>query len=375
MKSHRYHYLDWLRILGMLAVFNFHCARFFDPFDWHVKNAAVDPLLTFVVEFLVLWIMPLFFLISGMSSYLFLQNKSWFAFLKSRFKRLLVPFVFGTFVLIPPQVYLERLSHGQFSASFFSFFPHYFDGWYAFGGNFAWMGLHLWYLEFLFVYSIIFLPLLLWISFISKSAQFQRFSFIFSNKWGLLLFCIPLIILEVFLDPDGLGMRSFGGWNIFQYMLFFLIGFMLSSSENFGKGLEKSRHLALVFAVITLISLDSFEASLGYVVSMAFRAGGAWFLLMSILGYSRKHLDFSNRFSVYGNEAVLPFYILHQTVIIIIGYFIIQLNWPAFVKFLVILCLSFYAIIFIYSGCIRRYRFLRILFGMKPVPTDFIQEK
>jgi fucose 4-O-acetylase-like acetyltransferase len=87
--------------------------------------------------------MPLFFVLSGMSSFYALKGKRVGQFVSERVKRLLIPFIFGVFVLIPPQVYIERVSHGQYSGSFVRFFPHYFDGFYAFGGNFAWMGLHL----------------------------------------------------------------------------------------------------------------------------------------------------------------------------------------------------------------------------------------
>ena len=136
--------IDWLRNLSMLAVFLFHCARFFDEVPWHVKSDAVNPLLDALVQFLVVWIMPIFFVLAGQGSFFSLSFRSGRQFLVARTKRLAVPFIMGVFILIPPQVYLERLHWGNFEGTFFQFFPSYFDGWYAFGGNFAWMGLHLW---------------------------------------------------------------------------------------------------------------------------------------------------------------------------------------------------------------------------------------
>ena len=136
-------------------VFLFHCARYFDNEGWHVKNPQSDEVISFFVLFLSQWIMPLFFILSGISTYYMLSFRKTGAFIKSRFTRLLVPLIFGIFVLIPPQVYIERVSNNQFMGSFFEFYPHYFDGFYAFGGNFAWMGLHLWYLEMLFVFSLL----------------------------------------------------------------------------------------------------------------------------------------------------------------------------------------------------------------------------
>lgn len=155
----RSYYLDWVRVVSIGLVFLFHCGRFFDHEDWHVKNNATSELATQAIFFMSRWIMPLFFFISGASTWFALQGKTPGSFSKSRLKRIAIPLIFGILVLSPPQVYLERLSHHQFSKSLIEFLPHYFEGWYAFGGNFAWMGLHLWYLLLLLVFSLAGLPL------------------------------------------------------------------------------------------------------------------------------------------------------------------------------------------------------------------------
>lgn len=148
-KSERRYEIDWIRIFGMVTIFFYHCGRFFNLEDWHVKNNTLSPTLTIILAILAIWMIPLFFMISAMSSYYSLTKRSSKQYLLERFKRLIVPV----------QVYIERVSHGQFRGSFVDFYPHYFDGFYAFGGNFAWMGLHLWYLEFLFIFSVLTLPL------------------------------------------------------------------------------------------------------------------------------------------------------------------------------------------------------------------------
>jgi hypothetical protein len=77
--------------------------------------------------------------------------------------RLLVPLVVDIFTHSIWQLYLENITQGRFSGTFFEFLPHYFDGLYGFGGNLAWMGVHLWYLEMLFVYCLALLPLFRWL--------------------------------------------------------------------------------------------------------------------------------------------------------------------------------------------------------------------
>jgi fucose 4-O-acetylase-like acetyltransferase len=124
-----------------------------------VKNNELDPNLTLFVAAVAQWIMPLFFVLSGMNSFASLESRRAGAYIGNRFRRLAVPLLFGVFVVLAPvQVWIERASHGQFDGSFLEFYPHYFEGLYGFGGNFAWMGLHLWYLEMLFLFTLVTLP-------------------------------------------------------------------------------------------------------------------------------------------------------------------------------------------------------------------------
>jgi len=365
LQTGRQYHIDWLRCSAMLMVFLFHCARFFDDYPWHVKYSQVSSGFSTFVGFLVIWIMPVFFILSGMSSFYSLRNRTGRQFIQARFKRLAIPFVFGVFVLIPPQVYLERLSHGQFEGSFIQFFPHYFDGFYAFGGNFAWMGLHLWFLEVLFIYSILLLPLFLWIRQKKTLQQISRSADILLKPGAIFLFGIPLAILEVALNPEGLGMRDFGGWNIFQYMIIFFYGYLIASTDRFRQSLKNHRIVALILSIAFLLPLALFEDRIGYSVSMILRAFDMWFWLIAILGFGSKYLHFNNKILKLSNEAVLPFYILHQTIILVLGYFIIQLSIPIFIKYLVICFLSFSSIIFLYVFLIRRYKSMRFLFGMR----------
>src|SRR4030042_2763403 len=158
----RQYYIDWLRIIATIGIFLFHNARPYVYGDWHVKNALPSLGATQFEAFMNIWMMPLFFVLSGASVYYSLKSREGGTFLKERFFRIMIPwFLTGIFLMAPPQVYLERLSHGQFNGNFLQFFPHYFDGSYLSGGNFAWTGMHTWYLMFLSVFSVILLPLFL----------------------------------------------------------------------------------------------------------------------------------------------------------------------------------------------------------------------
>jgi len=93
-----------------------------------------------------------------------------------------------------------------------------------------------------------------------------------------------------------------------------------------------------------------------------------WSWLLVVFGFGMQHLSFNTPFLKYANEAVLPFYILHQTVIVFLGFFILGWAIPDLLKFIVILLASFAVVMLIYEFLVRRFNLLRFLFGMKLRP-------
>ncbi len=362
--------IDWLRVLATVTIFLFHCARFFDEEDWHIKNDRLDLRMSIFVGIVSQWIMPLFFVLSAISAYYALSHRTDRQYLQERFKRLVIPLLFGIFVLIPPQVYIERLSHLQFSGSFLQFFPHYFEGFYAFGGNFAWMGLHLWYLEILFIFSLLTLPLFRYLRRETVGQKISQTANFFDQPGVIFLLAIPLSSSELLvnLQPGGIGRRDFGGWSLLTYLLFFLLGYSIACDERFQQSIERHRGYALVMGIITTnigLSLQmSGYSTRGFLFALL-RAFNSWFWLVAILGWGSKYLSFSNPLLRYANKAVLPFYILHQTAIVIVGFLIANWDASVMVKYLVLSTSSFVVIMVLYELLIKRFKVGRFLFGMK----------
>jgi hypothetical protein len=337
-----------------------------------VKNPQLSQANTIFENFLGLWIMPILFVLSGAAVFFSLKSRSAGEFRKERFWRIFFPLLtLGLFVFGPLQIYLERLSHGDFQGNFWQFYPHYFDGLYGFGGNFAWMGVHLWYLLLLFLYSLIFLPLFLPSRKTGKSLLSRAAGF-FDKPWALFLLFIPLALAVHLTDALGLGVtRGMGGWDIFSYMLFFLYGYLLMANDRIGDILRKyayvSLFIAIVLAVIMLmlkwIVLSTPDDA--YFFKDELRPLTSWFWILAILGLGGRFLNFNSRFLSYANEAVLPFYILHQPVILSIGYFVVQWGWPIAGKYGFITITSFIGIMILYEVLVRRINILRLLFGMR----------
>ncbi len=380
----RRHDVDWLRVLGMMTVFLFHCGRFFDTDGWHVKSPRTTETVMVIVIFTVQWMMPLFFILSGIAAYHTLAHQNWAQYLVSRLKRLVVPLVFGIFVLIAPwQVYLERVSHGEYSGPFWRWYWHdYFRGWYGLGGNFAWMGIHLWYLEFLFVFSVVALPLFLYLqssSGVRVTAALSRF---LSKPGAIFLPAFPIAVMVFiagipFVERSIVGDEGFGGWSLLPYFVMLLVGYLLATSEELTRAMERHCLVGLVTGIL-LFGLGYFIYKgtepwtwLPRALAMApLRGVLCWSWLIAICGFASRYLRFNNAFLKYANEAVLPFYILHQTIILTIGFYVLKLNASLLVEYLIIMVSSFVIIMALYELLIRRINACRFLFGMKPLPRS-----
>jgi peptidoglycan/LPS O-acetylase OafA/YrhL len=373
MPTQRRNDLDWLRVISVFAVFVFHSGLFFDTRDWHIKNPHTYADMLIVAFLLALWMMPLIFMISGASIYYALGAWGVGSFIKERILRLLVPLIVGIFTHIALSVYLERLNHNQFAGTFFAFYPDYFDGLYTSGGNFAWTGLHLWYLEVLFVFSIVFLPLFWWLR--RRQHLLDRLYTWLTKPYAIYLLAVPIMLLQVVFNPDTIWTgRSWGGWSLPSYIPFFLYGFFFAAHEEIRDSIRRLRWVSLAGGLASIIAMffanqGTAEPSYGTVsYTLVFSLFGlaAWYLMLAIWGFALRYLAFRSPLLDYANEAVLPFYILHHTALLCVGSAVVQSILPDLVKAILISGSAFVISMGLYEFVIRRNNVLRFLFGMKP---------
>lgn len=369
--------LDWLRVFGILTVFVYHSGRFFNQEGWHVKN----PNTYFAVEIweviLANWMMPLIFAISGASLLYAISKSSIGKFIKDKILRLAVPLVaMGMLTFGVLQIYLERLSHGQFSGSLLAFIPEYFQP-----GNFSSWGVHLWYLRMLFTFCLVFLPLFLWLKRGSGQRVLVRLGDLLASPGVAYLLALPTILCLILTDRDNYwGDLGWGGGSILTHATFFLAGFVIASHEGLQRNIQRLRWLSLGLALILLVVMFGLYIVFGepafgtlfYMFFFALWGLWSWSWVLAILGFGTKLLNFNNHILPYANEAVLPFYILHQPVLLSIGYFIVQWAIPDLAKWALIFVSSFTIIMALYEFLVRRVNLLRILFGMKPASRKAI---
>jgi peptidoglycan/LPS O-acetylase OafA/YrhL len=381
-KPGRLYYLDWLRVLAVLTVFVYHTWRPFDLTDWHVKNAEQSLIVTIPMTLIALWGMPLFFVLAGAGSWFALRSRSGPQFVRERSLRLLVPLLVGFLLFSPLQAYFEALNHGQFADSFVQFGPWFYArlqvSWHA-----PWISYlyHLWFLEFLWVGSLLALPLFLYLRGAQGSRVIDTVAEWCAKPGGILLFIIPLALLRTTMWASLPGEHDWGEFVV--YLTFFVYGYLLFSRPAFVDAIYRQRWIALSVGALSLLLMVGAYAA-GYLETWAaapmFSAGAllyqvvptiyTWACLVFVLACGVHWLNFPTKRLPEANEAVLPFYVVHQPAIVLIAFYVVQ--WPEGIlpKWLVITVLALALVLGLYVLVIRRTNVARWLFGMKPLRSD-----
>ena len=157
-KKTRLYELDWLRIIAILILVYFHTGMFFTTWDWHIKNNVTTRSLDYVMVWLHQWRMALLLVISGAGTFYALGFRKAGTYMSERFKRLIIPLIFGMLVVVPPQIYLEKIKN---YASYLDFYPTIFEMVPSPEGNTSWH--HLWFILYLFLFSVVLLPAFLYV--------------------------------------------------------------------------------------------------------------------------------------------------------------------------------------------------------------------
>jgi glucan biosynthesis protein C len=372
--STRLYYLDWLRVLAILGVFVYHTSRLFNMEDWNVKNPIWYPWVEVWNGFAMTWMLPLIFVVSGASLFYAVGKGQGGIRGAGKFNkalRLLVPVVVCALTHASLQAYLGRLTHGEFSGSYFQYLPSYFRN------DLDWEGAHLWYLWVLFLFSVLLYPLMRWLRGRGRGVL-SKLGDLLALSGAVYALALPSLLLATLLDYENTPHNA--GWAFPVYLWLTLAGFLIASDDRLQASSQRLRWLSLPLGLgltgLFLALLQILVVGRGmapaygswlYVLGWGTRALGSWCCVLAILGFGRKHLNFSTPFLSYANEAVLPFYILHQTVIMGVGYLIVRWAIPDLLKWLIVVPVSFVLIVVLYEFLVRRLNVLRILFGMKPI--------
>ena len=377
--------LDWVRILAFALLVPYHVGMYYVSWDWHVKSpelvTALEPLMILSAP----WRLALLFLVSGVAT-AHLRTKLQSGFLRQRSWRLLLPLLFGMYVVVPPQAYFELVEKvpGGYHAGYLGFMADYLRG-----GDLYCMAPgdcvdgptwnHLWFVAYLWTYS-----LLLWAacrllpqSWRDKAAGFLRRA---CNGQGILWWpMLWLVAARVLVYPHAPSSHDLvdDAYNHLQYGLVFALGYLLAASEGPWEQLRRHRHRMLLLAIAAyalilaaFLAFDESDAIPSAWMSLIWSLWGVmqWAAIAAILGYARHWNPQDSPLLRSLTAAVFPFYILHQTVIVVLAHNLKPLGMAPALEGPLLIAATFALCLLGYEG-IRRIEWLRPLFGLRRQPA------
>jgi len=390
--------IDWLRIGAVWLLIPFHAAMIFNPAPfYHVRDTDVSIIMTILAGFISLWHMPLLFLLAGWSARGSIGKRGGRVFLGERVGRLLIPLVLCSIVYGPPIKYAE-LRGGQdmnfhglhvsadlrdsfasvipeplpvakpFHESFREFLPTFFTRL----DRFTWS--HLWFLAYLFTFSVLYLPILGWM----RARPPRRRPV---PSWVVYLPIVPLALIQVYLRPHFPGVQNLvNDWaNFAYYSTYLLLGFALACHPGFERAVhaEQRRAFGIGLGAMLMLLLAVLGVLESAPVTLALTAVAGWAFIVFLLGIASTRLgdvDGQRRYLAEGSMAI---YVLHQPAVVAVGSLVIGLPLGIAPSYLLVVGGAGLLTFATYRYVVRRFPALRVMHGMKgrlePTPDPVAQ--
>lgn len=377
MATSRRYDLDTLRIGAFGLLIFYHIGMFYVSWGWHVKSVhagtAAEPLMLLLNP----WRLSLLFLISGAAiRFAIDKSEALGRFGWTRFKRLFVPLLFGMLVIVTPQSWLQLVESGEITTGLAGFYPGYLTDIYSLTTP-TWN--HLWYVAYILVYTLLLLPMARPLSRLSEMIESAITSLLSRPTGGLVLLLtlfLPHMIFRITLDarfPTTHDLTS--DWaNHAHSLTWFLTGYVLVKSKSFWATLQRNRWLYFTITIglggtLSFVWADWDAVVAGETWLWPARTGRVLYytvVILTLLAWSQQLMSHDWKGRAYLTEAVFPYYILHQTIIVTVGFWLTRQSlgvWPEFL----LLTLATVGGCVIGHEIIRRIRLLRPLFGLKPI--------
>jgi surface polysaccharide O-acyltransferase-like enzyme len=333
----------------------YHSGMGYVPWGWHVKNNELSEAFIAPMQFLNRWRLPLLFFVSGCGVAFSLRRRTLSEFRSERLRRLGLPVLFGIFVIVPPQIYLERLAGGA-TFAYAEFYPSVFQFVAYPKGSTSWH--HLWFVVYVLVYALATIPLY---------GRLRRFAGMFGDwvsvsPWRIYTTTIPNLVVALTLGPRFPTTHALiGDWaNLLGAWLTFCWGFVFASNERLLDLVQRRR---AEFFIAALAATALFFATSGFARELGSGyMGFAW--IMTLVGFSRQWVRTDSPTLRYTTEAVFPFYIVHQTITVALVYWMKDWALAIFAKWLIAATATFAGSLVMYEA-VKRVRLLRPCFGLR----------
>lgn len=372
METRKYE-LDWLRVLAFAFLILFHVGCLYAPWHYNLKSPRIVADLTWPLEALGAWRMALLFMISGVACRFLIGKLGAGGFALDRVRRLLPVILFGMFVVIPPQTYVELWAKGVTRLGYLGFwFTQYLQADQTLVAPLhktmpTWD--HLWFIVYLFNYTLIF-------AIIGAVLRLKPVKERASPGWLLPFLCVApalwLALANIAILHFPLTHGLVDDWaGHLKWFGMFAFGALLAGNAQFWALLRAHCGLFLT-AALALLAARSFVNDPYYA---ALSGPYAWAMICALCGFAARFLNKSSPLLTHLNDAVLPIYVLHQPILLIAAFFLFPLNLSLPVESAAIIAVTAAGCFAIYEMLIRPFGPMRFLFGLKPRAPRTLQEQ
>lgn len=370
--------MDWLRIGAFALLILYHIGMFFVPWGWHIKTGDPIEWLEFFMLALSPWRLSLLFLVSGFASCAMLSKPGMGlgAFFRDRTVRLLVPLAAGIAFFVAPQPWIEMRFKQGYDAGFLHFWLHDYFRFDLTGEIPMPTYNHLWFVLYLFAYTALAVLAIACIPAQARAAIRHKFRALLSSplRW----MAVPVLFLlaaSALIPEHGLGPQIFvGDWYRHAvYLFMFTIGFLLAATPSWWRAIERTWQSAFVVAVagyllaITLRT-TAIGAAIGPETSRWLyhlgQALQAWGMICGLLGMANAWWNRDGPARNYLALGVFPFYIIHQTIIVVVAYWALSVGLGQLAQFAAIFAATCIGCWLFYEVTLRAGQ-LRPVFGLK----------
>ncbi len=347
----RKHYLDNLRTIIILLLFPVHTFMIWNNYGtkfyiWGGENKLLSSLIVIVNP----WFMSLLFVIAGMSARYSLEKRNVKEFIKERFNKILLPFLSGLIFLIPFQTLYARKFFFEYDGGIIDNFKYFFSHFTDLSGyDGAFTPGHLWFLLFLFIISLISLL-------ITKKIPLSKVTLKLKNMNVLQIISLFIPVWLMYY------LGNFGGYSIGKYFTLYLLGYYLFSNEKTIEKLIDNKKVILGLFCLSELILVIVYYKFSYYGDLFVNFVG-WLGVLFCLIIGKLYLNKENKVTKYFKKASFPIYLLHQTILVIIGYYSLTMLDNIFLQIIIIIGGSFISTIIVYE-IIRKIPVLKKLIGI-----------
>lgn len=364
--------MDWLRIAAFGLLIFYHIALVFVTWPYHAKTAHPIDWVSVPMQAVNAWRLPVLFVVSGYASRAILAGCAGAGdFAWGRTKRLIPPLLFGIAVIVPPQSWVELSTQHRYAAGFWHFWVHDYFRFGKLSGIVLPAWNHLWFVLYLWIYTC---ALAVGLAVLPRRASGFAGKMVEHGLAGPLVLIVPIALLIAQVAWTFPGAREThalidDGPVHRVYAAMFLFGFLLRGSERIWRSIRRWWPVGLVLGLIGYGVVAALEISymgpprmsrdLWFAFGVA-RAVQSWGSIIALLGIADRWFNHDHPVRAMLNEAVFPFYLIHQTIIVVVAGVLLRANIGPLAEFVVLVAATV-------AGCWAFYRLGREIGWLRPL--------